>query len=94
MASSFGDRDGRFPRDDEEIAVSSAASAQAPESVRRSARSALLRAGADLASRPILITGICGRLGRRLARRLHRERPVLGIDRRDFVGRPKDIAHH
>jgi UDP-glucose 4-epimerase len=42
----------------------------------------------------VLITGICGRLGRRLARRLHRERPVIGIDRRDFVGRPKDIAHY
>ena len=43
---------------------------------------------------PILITGICGRLGRRLARRLHRERRVIGIDRREFVGRPKDIEHH
>src|SRR5208282_2011560 len=44
--------------------------------------------------RPILITGICGRLGRRLARRLHRERPVIGIDRRAFEGRPKDLQHH
>jgi UDP-glucose 4-epimerase len=42
----------------------------------------------------VLITGICGRLGRRLARRLHRERRVIGIDRREFDGRPKDIAHH
>ena len=48
----------------------------------------------DTAERPVLITGICGRLGRRLARRLHRERPVIGIDRRDFVGRPKDVVHH
>lgn len=47
-----------------------------------------------LAQRPVLITGICGRLGRRLARRLHRERAVIGVDRRDFEGRPKDIAHH
>lgn len=45
-------------------------------------------------ARPVLITGICGRLGRRLARRLHRERPVVGIDRRPFEGRPKDIQHH
>jgi UDP-glucose 4-epimerase len=45
-------------------------------------------------SRPILITGICGRLGRRLARRLHRERNVVGIDRRAFEDRPKDIQHH
>jgi UDP-glucose 4-epimerase len=44
--------------------------------------------------RTVLITGICGRLGRRLARRLHRERGVIGIDRRDFVGRPKDIQHY
>jgi UDP-glucose 4-epimerase len=44
--------------------------------------------------RPVLITGICGRLGRRLARRLHRELPVIGIDRRDFDGRPKDITHY
>jgi UDP-glucose 4-epimerase len=44
--------------------------------------------------RPILITGICGRLGRRLARTLHRERRVIGIDRREFRGRPKDITHH
>jgi UDP-glucose 4-epimerase len=44
--------------------------------------------------RPVLITGICGRLGRRLARMLHRERPVIGIDRRNFRGLPKDIIHH
>jgi UDP-glucose 4-epimerase len=44
--------------------------------------------------RPVLITGICGRLGRRLCRRLHRERRVIGIDRRDFDGRPKDVEHH
>lgn len=44
--------------------------------------------------RPILITGICGRLGRELARLLHRERRVIGVDRRPFPGRPKDIVHH
>jgi UDP-glucose 4-epimerase len=48
----------------------------------------------DLVDRPVLITGICGRLGKRLARRLHRERRVVGIDRREFEGRPKDIEHH
>jgi UDP-glucose 4-epimerase len=48
----------------------------------------------ELAQRPVLVTGICGRLGRRLARRLHRERTVIGVDRRDFEGKPKDIAHH
>ena len=44
--------------------------------------------------RPVLITGICGRLGRRLARLLHRQRQVIGIDRRDFEGKPKDVIHH
>ncbi|MEP7126612.1 MAG: NAD-dependent epimerase/dehydratase family protein [Byssovorax sp.] len=43
---------------------------------------------------PILITGICGRLGKRLARRLHRELRVIGIDRREFEGRPKDVQHY
>ena len=42
----------------------------------------------------VLVTGICGRLGRVLARVLHREVPVVGIDRRAFHGKPKDIVHH
>lgn len=48
----------------------------------------------DALEQPVLITGICGRLGRQLARLLHRERRVIGIDRREFVGKPKDIKHH
>jgi len=44
--------------------------------------------------RPVLVTGICGRLGRRLARVLHREGRVVGVDRRPFRGKPKDIAHY
>ncbi|MDC0742674.1 NAD-dependent epimerase/dehydratase family protein [Polyangium mundeleinium] len=48
----------------------------------------------DRSHLPVLITGICGRLGRRLARHLHRERPVIGIDRRSFEDKPKDIVHH
>lgn len=51
-------------------------------------------ADGDPSLRPVLVTGICGRLGRRLARRLHRERRVIGIDRRSFEGRPKDIELH
>jgi UDP-glucose 4-epimerase len=42
----------------------------------------------------VLVTGICGNLGRRLARHLHRDRRVIGLDHRPFVGRPKDIEHH
>ncbi len=40
-----------------------------------------------------MVTGIVGRLGRRLARQLHRERTVIGLDRREFADRPKDIEH-
>ena len=42
---------------------------------------------------PVLVTGICGRLGKQLARALHRERPVVGVDRRPFHDIPKDITH-
>ena len=50
--------------------------------------------GEELEPPPVLITGICGRLGKRLARRLHRELRVIGIDRREFEGRPKDVQHY
>lgn len=42
----------------------------------------------------IVVTGICGRMGRLLARRLHRTGQVVGIDRRPFVGKPEDVVHH
>jgi UDP-glucose 4-epimerase len=41
----------------------------------------------------VVITGVCGRLGKGLARRLHRERAVVGVDRRPFPDKPKDIEH-
>ncbi|MCX5741266.1 MAG: SDR family oxidoreductase [Proteobacteria bacterium] len=44
----------------------------------------------------IVITGISGRLGRILARRLHHDLKweIVGLDRRPMIGRPKDIVHH
>jgi UDP-glucose 4-epimerase len=42
----------------------------------------------------VLVTGIAGNLGRALAKLLHTETQVLGLDRRPFPGRPKDIAHY
>jgi UDP-glucose 4-epimerase len=41
----------------------------------------------------VLITGVCGRLGKQLARVLHRDGRVVGVDRRDFPDKPKDITH-
>jgi UDP-glucose 4-epimerase len=41
----------------------------------------------------VVVTGICGRLGRRVARSLHRDRGVIGLDRRPFHDKPKDIEH-
>src|SRR4051812_43771091 len=44
----------------------------------------------------VVITGMSGRLGRVVARRLHRDGrwSLVGLDRRAFEGRPKDIEHH
>jgi UDP-glucose 4-epimerase len=42
----------------------------------------------------ILLTGICGRLGRLIARNLHREYELIGLDRRPFPEKPKDIIHY
>ncbi|HLK40607.1 MAG TPA: NAD-dependent epimerase/dehydratase family protein [Polyangiaceae bacterium] len=57
--------------------------------------SSRMRAAAPVATGngAVLVTGICGRLGKRLARVLHRSRPVVGIDRRSFPDKPKDIVH-
>jgi UDP-glucose 4-epimerase len=43
-----------------------------------------------------VITGISGRLGRLVARRLHHivGWRIVGLDRRPMPGRPKDIEHH
>ncbi len=42
----------------------------------------------------VAITGISGNLGRIVAKLLHREERIIGIDRRPFPGRPKDVEHH
>ncbi|MCA9679852.1 MAG: SDR family oxidoreductase [Kofleriaceae bacterium] len=49
----------------------------------------------DAGPRKIVITGMSGRLGRVVARRLHRDHRnrLIGLDRRPFLGRPKDIEH-
>jgi UDP-glucose 4-epimerase len=41
----------------------------------------------------VLVTGACGRLGKRVVRALHRERTVVGVDRRPFPDKPKDVRH-
>jgi UDP-glucose 4-epimerase len=42
----------------------------------------------------VVITGISGNLGRVLAKQLHRDERIIGIDRRPFPGKPKDLEHH
>lgn len=42
----------------------------------------------------IMITGIAGNLGRIVAQAMHREGPIIGVDRRPFMRGPKDIEHH
>ncbi len=48
------------------------------------------------APKKVVITGIAGRLGRVVARALHHDPQFVleGLDRREFVGRPKDVVHH
>lgn len=41
----------------------------------------------------VVVTGACGRLGKRLVRTLHRTRKVIAVDRRPFPDRPKDVVH-
>ncbi|HET9960261.1 MAG TPA: NAD-dependent epimerase/dehydratase family protein [Polyangiaceae bacterium] len=42
----------------------------------------------------VLVTGGCGRLGRRLIRALHRDTRVVSIDKRAAPGFPEDVEHH
>ncbi|HLV67850.1 MAG TPA: NAD-dependent epimerase/dehydratase family protein [Polyangiaceae bacterium] len=42
----------------------------------------------------VIVTGACGRLGRRLVRALHRRTRVIAVDHRDFPRRPADVEHH
>ncbi|HET9594728.1 MAG TPA: SDR family oxidoreductase [Anaeromyxobacteraceae bacterium] len=42
----------------------------------------------------VAITGIAGNLGKALVRLLHGETQLVGIDRRPFRERPKDVEHH
>lgn len=70
------------------------AAPDADGSPRRTRRSIPPRNGADAEDGAVLVTGICGRMGRLLVRQLHRSGPVVGIDRRPFTGKPADIVHH
>jgi len=44
--------------------------------------------------RAVCITGIAGNLGKALARLLHSETHLVGVDRRPFRDKPKDVDHH
>lgn len=42
----------------------------------------------------VVVTGIVGRLGKAVCRVLHRRHRVVGVDRREFPDRPRDVVHH
>ncbi|MFN0062136.1 MAG: SDR family oxidoreductase [Myxococcaceae bacterium] len=42
----------------------------------------------------VVVTGISGNLGRTLARQIHLRERIIGLDRRPFVGQPKDVEMH
>lgn len=44
--------------------------------------------------RAVVVTGMAGRLGGRLVRRLHRARPVLGLGQRSAAFLPRDVEYH
>jgi UDP-glucose 4-epimerase len=44
--------------------------------------------------RVVAITGIAGNLGKALASLLHTETQIIGIDRRPFPEKPKDLPHY
>jgi len=66
---------------------------QPPQSVPRTEPTTAKRPKAATEG-AVLVTGVCGRLGKLLARELHRTDRVVGVDRRPFDDRPKDIVHH
>ena len=51
-------------------------------------------AGRGAGDSVVILTGVCGRLGRLLLRQLHREGRVVGIDRREFIDAPPDLLQH
>jgi len=55
-----------------------------------------MSSGSPAPSKKVVITGISGRLGRIVARRLHHDLgwQIVGLDRRAMHGKPKDIEHH
>jgi UDP-glucose 4-epimerase len=51
-------------------------------------------AGAQDKRPAVVVTGISGNLGRTLAKLLHKRERIIGIDRRPFIGKPKDVEMH
>ncbi len=53
-----------------------------------------MSSGSAVDTGTILITGVSGKLGRVVAKRLYKEMQVVGVDRRPFPGRPRGITHY
>ena len=66
-----------------------------PKAAAKAKPAASVEPPAAVKARPeqgkVLVTGISGNLGRLLARNLHRVARVVGVDRRPFRHKPKDV---
>ncbi len=91
----WSERPSARPRRPTPAEVAEARAARAADaSAREGTHEATSGVVADTDEGAILVTGICGRLGRLVARELHRVERVIGVDRRPFPDRPKDIVFH
>ena len=69
------------------------AGAKKAEPAKPAAKKAKRKKRAGAKRERVLVTGAAGSLGRLLCRKLHRHFDVIGVDRRPFPDRPKDVEH-
>ena len=74
--------------------AASAKGATKKKAARRKVKAKAPRSPRRRMTDPIVITGISGNLGRLIAKNLHSEHSIIGIDRRPFKNKPKDVIHH
>jgi len=63
-------------------------------SASQSEKSSKRKSRKKVARKKALVTGAGGALAQLLCRKLHRTHDVIGVDKRPFPDRPKDVEHH